>query len=270
VVAQQSASPQARRLGHPSWLDLRFVTGILLVLVSVLLGAKVIATADRSVRVWAMTRDVSAGTTLAAEDLRPARVRLFDSAEIYLRVIQSPAGRAVTRPMRAGELLPRAAVVPSPPGAFVNIPVQPTNAPGLTRGGLIDVWSTVKGCAPVQVLSRVVVQDVHSGTGGALSASPASLQVIVRVSPDDARRVVAALGTESTIRLVVLAGDLPATTAPGLPVDGCRPTAGDRLPSRPASTTKLPAAPGAGPAPTPTGSSATSPTASATPTNGGR
>ena len=274
MVASQPASPPARRLHHPSWLDLRLIIGTLLVLVSVLVGAKVVASADRSVQVWALARDVAAGTTLAADDLRPARVRLFDNGAAYLQAVQSPTGRTVTRDMHAGELLPRLAVVPTEPAAIVSIPVEAGNAPGLARGALIDVWSTVKGCVPIQVLSRVVVQDVHSGAGGALSVNPASIQVIVRVAPEQAHRVVAALGTESTIRLVVLEGDLPPTPVPTASVDRCGPSgnghgqyalgriseqSADRVPAR-SSTAAGPDAAGPAVAPSP----------SATPSGGSR
>jgi SAF domain len=238
VVAPQPASPPARRLHHPSWLDLRLIVGILLVLISVLVGAKVMANADRSVQVWALARDVAAGTTLVADDLRPARVRLFDNGAAYLQAVQSPTGRTVTRDMRAGELLPRLAVGATEPAAIVSIPVQAGNAPALARGALIDVWSTVKGCVPVQVLSRVVVQDVRSGAGGALSVNPASIQVIVRVTPEQARRVVAALGTESTIRLVVLEGDLPPAPVPTASVETCGPAGGGRGQYEPGRTSE--------------------------------
>jgi hypothetical protein len=275
VVAEHPASPPARRLRQPSWLDLRLITGVLLVLVSVLLGAKVVAAADRSVQVWALTHDVSAGTILAVADLRPARVRLFDSAAAYLRVPQSPAGRTVTRTLHAGELLPRSAVIVTPPGAIVSIPVQLGNAPGLARGELIDVWSTAKGCAPVQVLSRVPVQEIHEGGGGGLSVDAASTQVIVRVAPAEARRVVTALGSESTIRLVVLDGDLPLSAAPKTAVDRCvpisaagspyrsSPTAEPAAPSRPAAQPNAPGPPASTDAPTPS----PSPPPSSTPTS---
>lgn len=281
MIAQQFASPSARRLRHPSWLDLRLLVGILLVLISVLLGAKVVATADRSVQVWALARDVSAGTTLAAEDLRPARVRLFDSANAYLQVGRSPAGRTVTRAVHAGELLPRSVVVATPPGAIVSIPVQPGNAPGLARGQLVDIWATIKGCAPVQVLSRVAVQEVRSAGGSALAVS-ASTQVIIRVAPDGARRVVAALGTESTIRLVVLDGNVPKAPALNGSVDRCEPAdaghgksqggaggvTADPLPAPAAPSApagQSPAAPSA-----PAGQSPAPPSASGTPTGGTR
>jgi hypothetical protein len=268
VVAQQLASPSARRLRQPSWLDLRLLTGILLVLVSVLLGAKVVASADRSVRVWALARDVSAGTTLATADLRPARVRLFDTAETYLRVIPSPVGRTVNRTLHAGELLPRSAVVVAPPAAILSIPVQPGNAPDLVRGQLIDVWSTTKGCAPVQVLSRVAVQEVHNAGGSALGVSAGSTQVVVRVAPHDARRVVAALGTESTIRLVLLDGDLPGAAAPTGSVESCAPTRAGHLGYQPAPATTPPAA--SPPTAAPIGQPPVPPSASATSTGGSR
>jgi len=272
VIAQQSASPSARRLRHPSWLDLRLLVGILLVLISVLLGAKVVATADRSVQVWALARDVSAGTTLAAEDLRPARVRLFDSANAYLQVGRSPAGRTVTRAVHAGELLPRSVVVATPPGAIVSIPVQPGNAPGLARGQLVDIWSTIKGCPPVQVLSRVTVQEVRSAGGSALAVSTASTQVIIRVAPDGARRVVAALGAESTIRLVVLDGNLPKAPTLNGPVERCGPPGAGGGKSQ-GGTGGMTADPLPGPAAAPsapTSQSPAPPSASATPIGGSR
>src|SRR5262249_35703374 len=157
---------------------LRLVAGVLLVLGSVVLGARLVAGADRSVQVWALARDVAAGTTLADADLRPARVRLFDAAPAYLQVPRSPAGRAVIRALRAGELLPAAALVVRPPGVIVSIPVRSENAPSVTRGQLVDVWSTPRGCPPVRVVSGVVVQEVRT-SGGALSVSTGTLQVIV-------------------------------------------------------------------------------------------
>src|SRR5918993_4212520 len=99
-------SPAARRLQLPSWLDLRLVTGVLLILLSVGAGASLLSSADRSVLVWAADRDVAAGTVLTPEDLRPARVRLFESAPRYLDVAAAPTGRTVTRRVAEGELLP--------------------------------------------------------------------------------------------------------------------------------------------------------------------
>jgi hypothetical protein len=197
------------------------IVGVLLVLTSVVLVTRIVAAADRSVRVWAMARDVSAGTTLASADLRPTRVRLFDSAPAYLQTTRSPAGRMVSRALHAGELLPAAALEIRPAGVVVSIPVKPENAPAVTRGQLIDVWSTPKGCTPIRVLGAVAVQEVHANGGGALSVSAGTLQVIVRIRADQAERVVAALGAEATIRLVLLDGPAPAARPDAIPAADC-------------------------------------------------
>jgi hypothetical protein len=237
----QAASPAPRRLRHPTWLDLRLVSGVLLVLTSVALGAKVVSSSDQSVHVWALDRDVAAGTTLRTTDLRPARVRLFGTAEEYLRVAESPAGRTVRRSLSAGELLPLSALESGAPGAIISIPLRPENAPGLDRGRAVDVWASTKGCPPVRVLAAVPVHDVRSGAG-ALSAASGITQVIVRVPPDDAERLVAALSADSTIRIVVLddpdgTGAGAAATSPvedctrsdeGRQRDGLRPAVGPR------------------------------------------
>jgi hypothetical protein len=193
----------------------------MLVLVSVVLVTRIVSAADRSVRVWALARDVSAGTTLAEADLRPARVRLFESAPAYLQVTRSPAGQTVSRSLHAGELLPAAALERRPPGVVVSIPVKPENTPAVARGQLVDVWSTPKGCPPVRVLAGVAVQEVRNSGGGALSVSTGSLQVIVRVAADQAERVVAALGADTVIRLVVLDGAAPSRRADSSSANDC-------------------------------------------------
>jgi len=80
VATEARPGPTPRRIRPPRWLDLRLVLGVLLVLGSVLLGARVVAAADATVPVWAATGDLAAGTELTAGDLRAVDVRLGDSA----------------------------------------------------------------------------------------------------------------------------------------------------------------------------------------------
>lgn len=199
-------SPPARRVNAPSWFNPRVALGILLIAVAVAGGARIVAAADRSVRVWALTRDVAAGTVLVAGDVEPARARLFDAAPLYLRTVESPAGRSVSRELRAGELLPAAALRTAAPAAVVAVPVSPQNAPLLARGQSVDVWATVKGCPPARVLAGVPVQAIRAERSGALSVAGSSIQVVLRVAPAEAARLVTALGAEAVIRLVVLDG----------------------------------------------------------------
>jgi hypothetical protein len=197
-------SPPARRLRPPSWLDPRLIAGVLLIAVSAAAGARIVATADRSVLVWALARSVAPSTVLAPEDLRPARVRLFDSAPVYLATSESPAGRTVVRGLDAGELLPATALRTTPPGLVVSLPVAPGNAPAVTRGQAVDVWAGTKVCGPRRVLASATVQDVLDEDTGVTGSAP--LQVLLRLGPADADRLLAVLGAESTVRLVVVEG----------------------------------------------------------------
>src|SRR3954471_16343060 len=103
--------PAPRLLTPPRWLDLRLVLGVLLVLGSVLLGARVVSAADATVPVWAAAGDLAAGTVLTADDLVAVDVRLDDAANAYLATSTQPAGRTLSRAVSAGELLPRATLV---------------------------------------------------------------------------------------------------------------------------------------------------------------
>jgi len=196
-----ATSPQARRLRQPSWLDLRLVLGVLLVLLSVVFGARVLAAADTSTRVWAVTGDLADGTTLSADDVRPVRVRLFTDANRYLGTAASPAGRTLTRRLGAGELLPRAALTDVAPGRLVNLPVPSMHAPdSLRRGQRIDVFASTKaggagGAARTQrILAGVPVQAVRSPRGG-LSSGGSDYAVLIRVAPEEAAAVIAAVRT---------------------------------------------------------------------------
>jgi len=218
------APPPARRLRPPSWFAPRTLTGLLLIVVSVATGAKVIAGADRAIRVWALSRDVAAGTVLADADLRIARVRLFDAGPAYLSAADLPTGRSVTRDLRQGELLPAAAVRTTPAGVVVNIPVPPQNAPAVARGDAVDVWAGRKGCAPVRILAGAAVQEVREDGGGAVASATGSMYVVVRLAPIEADRLLAALGAEATVRLVVVDGDIGARSAG--PLAACPGAAG--------------------------------------------
>lgn len=223
AVAGAGASPPARRIRQTSWLDLRVILGIVLVLVSVVLGARVVSAADASVQVWAVTRDLAAGTTLAGDDVRPVRARLLSDADKYVRATAPLAGRTLTRPVGAGELLPRAALTSSPAGRVISVPVPLLHAPdSLRRGQLIDVFATTKSTSgnatstTERVLAGVPVQAVRLPRSG-LSGAGAEFAVLVRVPPESVARVVAAIRT-AEIDIVVVTGPAPAPGAAPDPV----------------------------------------------------
>ncbi len=142
------SSPAASRLQRPGWLDGRLVLGVLLVLTSVVVGARVLASADDSSAVWVATHDLAAGSALAPGDLRAGRVRLFDSGERYLLAEGAePVGYVLQRAVGADELLPRDSL--AAPGVAdrarrdVSVPVDPGHLPeDLRAGQLVDVFVT--------------------------------------------------------------------------------------------------------------------------------
>jgi len=146
-VPDSPVSPAARRLATPRWLDTRLVLGVLLVLLSVLVGARVLAGADRSQLVWATSRALAPGSVLASEDLVAVRVRLFDTAGLYLDADQpAPVGYVAARGLGAGELLPDDALRRPELEVdyrLVTVLVELGHVPpDLVDGQQVDVWLT--------------------------------------------------------------------------------------------------------------------------------
>lgn len=204
--------PPPRRVRPPRWLDLRLVLGVLLVLASVLLGARVVSAADATVPVWAVTADLAAGTALGADDLTAVDVRLDDTAGAYLSTGTRPEGRTLARAVRAGELLPRSALEQTGELVALALPVASGFVPpGLQRGQLIDVYAVadpaagapaVPGGSVGLVVGSAPVQAVTGRSQGALSTPTTAVQVVVAVSDDDAADVLAAIAGRPLVAVV--------------------------------------------------------------------
>ena len=211
-MSESPPSPRATRLAAPGWLDARLVLGVLLVLVSVVAGARVLSSADRSELVWAATRDLAAGSALQEGDLEAVRVRLFESAGSYVRADgPAPTGYVLRQAVGAGELLARAGV--ARPGEdrdyrSVTVPVEVGHfPPGLRRGQQVDVWLTVEGGtaagragtatgAAALDDAQLVLAGVPVLTGpevGELTAAGSAVPVVLQVPPGEVGRLVAAV-----------------------------------------------------------------------------
>ncbi|MCO7220365.1 SAF domain-containing protein [Klenkia sp. PcliD-1-E] len=229
------AGPVPRRVRPPRWLDLRLVLGVLLVLGSVLVGARVVTAAGATVPVWAAAGDLAAGTVLAPDDLVAVQVRLDDVAAGYLATSTDPAGQVLARAVLTGELLPRAALEPVSEQVQLALPVQAGYAPpGLARGQRVDVYAVADPAAGATdtsgevslVLAGAPVQAVSGRGEGVLSAATTTIQVVVGLAGDDVPGVLSAIGGRA---LVVVVRD--GTTGTG-PATG--PTAPVPAPSAPA------------------------------------
>lgn len=216
-------SPTPRRVKQPSWLDLRLVLGLALVVGAVLVGAFVFARARQSTRVIAITRDLAAGTTLSAEDLTYVSVRLPDDArQRYLDDRADAVGKQLTRALAHGELLPASALRAVPTRTTLSVPLAAGAAPTLRAGERIEIWLTTESCPSVVLLADVTVQAVHSSGRGAL-VRDGRQDVVLSVTPELADRVMGALaGEDATIRAGVLTGARDAGANADLPeLEGC-------------------------------------------------
>ena len=193
--APSTALP-AVRLSRPGWRDPRLWVGVLIVVVSVVAGARVLAAADDTVAVWAAARDMGAGDELAAGDLVLRRVRFGDVGALdryYAAGSDLPGGWQLTRGVGAGELLPRSALGPAGDDGLVQLPVAVDAElvpPSVAAGSVVDLYVLSTGgarcpsrCAPV--LQRVTVVSASSLDEG--FGASGQRQLVLGVADDQAR-----------------------------------------------------------------------------------
>jgi len=138
--------PVAVRATTPGWRDPRLWIGIAIVAVSVVSGARLLASADDTVAVWAVADDMGAGDLVSESDLVVRRVRFADGDDLgrYFRADDTlPADLQLSRGVGAGELLPRAAVGAAADAdrLQVSIEVAPGRVPtSVDSGAVIDVF----------------------------------------------------------------------------------------------------------------------------------
>lgn len=134
----------ARRLIRVRWRDGRLWLGVGLIIVSMVVGSRLISHSDERVTVWRATHDLSVGS--APVDLEPVAVSLGDADSDYVRATQSLSG-VLVHPVAAGELLPVAAmgVASSAPMRIITLPIEPLHSPvGLQPGDRVDIWATTE------------------------------------------------------------------------------------------------------------------------------
>lgn len=193
-------TPRAARLPRARWLDPRLLLGVLLVLFSVALGAKVVSEADERVQVWSVTRDLGADTLLSGDDIEVTAVRLDGSARHYVAATEDPEGLVLARAVGEGELLPVSAVA-SPEASVqrrIVIEVDRVGVAGLSKGQVVDLYAVREtgagepASAPELVLAEVTVaEDVRSGASG-FGGGGSTAGVALMVDKADVAKVIGA------------------------------------------------------------------------------
>lgn len=139
---------RGERLEHRPWRDPRLVLGALLVLVSTLVGAAVVASAGSSTGYWAVRSDVRAGAPVQRSDLVMAEAHLpADAARHLLATDQALPARlddlVWAQDVADGTLVTRTALADRGREDVTELPLTvlsgaaPTD---LRRGDRVDVW----------------------------------------------------------------------------------------------------------------------------------
>lgn len=187
----------------PGWRDPRLWVGLLVVTLSVVLGARVVGAADRTIEVWSVAGDHVEGDVLAPEDLVVARVHLAEASAGYLRAQeQLPAVIRLTRAVADGELLPRAAVGAEESGdERLRVPIAVDAhlvPPSVAAGSVVDVY--LESGRPA--LSSVPV--VESPALDAGFAATGRRQLVLAVDEGAAHRFFRLLGSLDQPTLTVV------------------------------------------------------------------
>ena len=185
-------SPPVRRTSRAWWRDARVLAGVALIVVSMLVGARLLTGNDDTVTAWQATRDLAPGAVVSGDDVVAVAIPAT-LAGAYADGSGLPTS-PLDRPLLAGEILPTPVDVTPGDARWVTVPVEPLHAPvDLAPGERVDVWATEGadlGVVPVPelVLEGVLVSEVAVdgvGLGGEYG-------VVLEIDPGDAADLLAA------------------------------------------------------------------------------
>lgn len=215
-----SRAATAARLRAPSWRDPRLLVGLLLVLTSVLLGARAVAAASSTTPVWAAARTLVPGEEVTAGDLRRVDVHVDGGAGAYLPAgAPLEDGAVVLREVVAGDLVPRSSL-----GASADLTTRPVGLPvsgpvpsGLVAGALVDVWVVppaprggepdAAAAGPHQLATSAVVAEVTTDSSAFSTGRGAVVQV--ELAPAELQQALQALADDASVSLVLVPGSTP-------------------------------------------------------------
>ena len=208
--------PTAARLRAPSWRDTRLVVGVVLVLLSMTVGAKVIASAGDTVAMYAAAASLVPGQPVTQRDVRRVEVQLGLDRSSYVAADHDivPDTFAL-REVRPGELVPRSALgrradVNLKP---VSVPVDSGGAAQLDAGSTVDVWVNAKDRSsamenygkPVKTLQAAPVVR-RPEPGGGLGAVSGTTAVQIMVPEAGVQGLIASIDQGARITLVPVPG----------------------------------------------------------------
>ncbi len=189
------------------WQDPRFVGGLVLVALSVLVCTWLVTDARSGDALYRTTRAVAAGETLGPANTEVVEAR--PASDAYLASGELPDGALTTRSLALGELVPSSAVVTAEDGGFRRLMV--TVSDGLPDsagpGSPVELWfvpthrnNSGEDTAPRLVAERVVLVRALEDTSSI--ASLGGTRIEVRLEDADLPAVLEATGGDGTLTAV--------------------------------------------------------------------
>lgn len=166
--------------------DVRFLIGVVLVLLSVAGVWAVVASARSTSTAVVAERPLVPGQTLTESDVRAVDVGLGEAAPRYGAATRDMIGQVVIRPIGAGELIPSAALESSAPGTTTVVVRSAGEVPAAVAvGRTVDLWTTPtadrESAPPPRILvAGATVASVEESSSSLSGATPA-IELVVPV-----------------------------------------------------------------------------------------
>lgn len=183
------------------WGDVRLWVGVSVLIGSMFVGARVMASGEDTVTLWRATSDLAVGSDPTA--VETVITALGGSEDFYFQGVIPPSGTLI-RPVGAGEFIPVSALGAEDviPARVVTVPVNPLHvAVGVNPGDQVDVWASTDYtrvnsvdpmvAGPKKVLAHITVKEIARdvvGTGG-------DIGVVLIVPESDVSTLVLAMRT---------------------------------------------------------------------------
>ncbi|MFE5775144.1 flagellar biosynthesis protein FlgA [Brachybacterium sp. NPDC056505] len=204
-------APSLMRLRRPRWKDPRLIVGILLVVLSVLLGALLASRASATTTVLVARDEVVVGDEIGSDAFTTAEVRLGDQSGRYASSPGDiPEGSTALQSVHSGELLPVSAIGQGGGGDLrpVVISVDSAVADSVSPGRPVELWRTAadeqdSDALAEKLVDGATVRRVFEGS----TLGMRSMSVEVLVPADDLPEVLEALGSGDRMDIIGVPGD---------------------------------------------------------------
>lgn len=190
VTRKRSAS---RLSPAAPWRDVRIILGLALLLVSTVMGMRVLSSGPTPELVWVVQRDLPRNTILTDADVRQESV-VRPTSVAALTSVDSVVGSVLGSDVHRDQVLTSADLTAAPsnslPTRLVSVPIDVLALPPLQRGDRVDVWSVPDADSALAtatlVLANVTVMSVASADAVGVSGD---IPVVLAV-PTEATAVV--------------------------------------------------------------------------------